>query len=139
MTDLKSELRNQLSAATEEYRDEINEALKQVVDRIGRTGMNAIIISGSLLVSYLLYRGISGGSKKKKPKQEEDSDSLEVQTYTMLDRMADKVLEQTLVFLLTLAKERLMEYLSELSQKNEDTGATSEEEQVGREVPGSLN
>ena len=141
MSDLSNELKRQLNEASNEYRDEIQMAINQVVDRIGKSGINALVITGSLLVSYLLYRGISGSpkSKKKKDFSIDEEGSVETQMYSMLDRMADKVLEQTLVFLLTLAKERLLSYLNETSVDHDNNESPSGEEPSGREIASSLN
>lgn len=140
MSEISEQLKKQLSMATEEYKEDIQVALKDVANRMGKTGMNALIITGSLLISYLLYRGIAGPTKKKKKELEDGEEGAESgSTYNMLDRLADQVLEQTLVFLLNLAKERLIAYLTEISEEHEDTEPAAAEEQSAGEIPGSLN
>ena len=130
MSDLKSEIRNQLIQTSNDYKGEIREAVKAVGETLGKTGINALIISGSLILSYLLYRGMTGGSGSKKSgkKKSVDSDTSEIKedVYTMVDRLADKVVEQSLVFLLSVAKEKLVAFLNE-SENNGDTEPPADE------------
>lgn len=126
MSDLTSELKQQLRDTSENYKQEIGVALKAATDSLGKSGINALIISGALLTSYLLYRGLSGGKSTKRKKGDDETDVEENQAYTMVDKMADKVLEQTMIFLLTLAKEKLVDYLNETLKDNGDSESSSE-------------
>ena len=121
MSELTTELKKQLSETSETYKGDIEDAFRQVIDRMGKTGINILVISGSLLVSYLLYRAISGsGSKQKKTIALENGEEPVGKVESMMDRMADKVMEQTMVFLLQFAKERLMAFLSEAKTEEDD-------------------
>lgn len=128
MSEITDELKKQLLETSNEYKDDIQDALKQAVERLGKTGVNIAIIGGTLLVSYLLYRGIAGSDKKKSKEKKGDESQSSPEIYGMMDKLADKVLEQTLVFLLTLAKERLMSWLSEQNEENGDSEVPSSEE-----------
>lgn len=132
MSELSDELKRQLAETTREYRDDIQKSFQQVIDRLGQTGINVAVIAGSLLVAYLLYRAISSseaGPKKRKIAEgtylQEESD-VPSRVETVLDRLSQRVLEQTMVFLLTFARDRLMTYLHEMNQKDDDTKPAGE-------------
>jgi len=124
-----SELRRQLLEASVEYKDEIREGLQGVVSKLGKTGVNALVIGGALVTSFLLYRALSGGSRSigsKGTKNKEERNE-EVVMPSFVDKLADKVLEQMLLFLLALAKEKLVEYLNDQKNDNEDLTVTAKE------------
>ena len=122
-----SELRHQLLEASLEYKEEIREGLQTILTKLGKTGVNALIISGSLVTSYLLYRAIVGSRATKFKK---DADGIDEKYLSgepsIIDKLADKVLEQMLLFLLTLAKEKLVEYLKEQKKDNDGAQVISE-------------
>ncbi|MDH5603851.1 MAG: hypothetical protein OEY51_07925 [Cyclobacteriaceae bacterium] len=122
-----SELRRQLLEASVEYKDEIREGLQGVVSKLGKTGVNALVIGGALVTSFLLYRALSGGSRsvESKGNKNKEERNEEVVMPSFVDKLADKVLEQMLLFLLALAKEKLLEYLNDQKNDNDDSTVTS--------------
>ena len=131
MSDITSELKRQLLQTSDTYKEEIRDALKSAGESLGKNGVNALIITGALVTSYLLYRGLAGGSSKPKKKRKQvegegGAEEVQEQVYTMMDRMADKVLEQSLVFLLTLAKEKLEAYLNQSENEENSEPASGE-------------
>ena len=128
MSDLTSTIKEQLRESSDNYKEDINVALKAVGETLGKTGVNALVITGALVTSYLLYRGLAvGSSKKKKRKKEEEGEVVyEPQEPTMIEKMTDKVLEQSMLFLLTLAKEKLVDFLTETTKEDGDTSTAGE-------------
>jgi len=130
------ELKRQLLETSLEYKEEIREAFQAVMSRLGKTGVNALLISGSLAMSYLLYRAMATPVKtiKRKKNNIAENEAQVVDVYqppTMIDKLADKILEQALLFLLSLAKQKLIEYLNDQSKKNDNT-SESEGQVQGR-------
>ena len=122
MSDLSTELKKQLAKSSSSYREDVEDAFHQVVGKLGKTGINVLIISGSLLVSYLLYKGIAGKPATSKSKKKEGENGVDEpgKLETFVDRMAERVVEQTMVFLLQFAKERLLAFLEEVNEESED-------------------
>ena len=127
MIEKSSDLKRKLQESTDDYKEEIRAALKSMTDSLGKTGINALIISGTLLTAYLLYKGLAKEAKPSKKKQLSGPQETEVREYTMMDKITDRIVEQTLLFLLAIAKEKLIEFLNETSDHNGDSETTSEE------------
>jgi len=114
-----------------QYREELEDEAKMISDRTEKIIKNAVIIGGSLALAYFLYNQLSG-SKKKKAKakkvaslqsavnevvEEEDDAS---SPSSILSQIGTALVSQASVFLLSMAKEKLAEYLQAQAEKKKD-------------------
>lgn len=131
MSESSEDIKRQLSDTATLYRDELREGIKLVGQSLGKTGINALIISGALVGGYLMFRLISGSDdtpKKKKIKiVPQEYEYSEPKPPSVLDRIADRLLEEALVFALSLAKEKLREFLDSQYEENGDTQGNKSE------------
>jgi hypothetical protein len=112
-----------------QHRQEIEGDMKLITDNTEKMITNALIIGGSLALTYFLVRQFSGSSKKKSKNKaqkirvvQDSPQSAEVETVEssspgMVTQLGAALASQASVFLLNLAKEKLMEYLEERAQK----------------------
>ena len=118
-----------------ESSDRHKRAMEKEVDDLTKTTdrmlMNALIIGGSLALTYLLISSIARRKKKKKKKlalaasassenptapeaQEEEEDD----EPSVFNKIGNRILQQATMMLLDIAKDKLMEYLE--SRKKAD-------------------
>lgn len=86
---------------------------------------NAVIIGATLTVSYLIYRSLSGSSRKIKksvsvtgtdlataePTPADNAEQLPTKTSKLLSDIGNRLAEEATLFLLNMAKEKLIAYL----------------------------
>jgi hypothetical protein len=125
------DMKRELLRKSAMHRDEIEGDVKLITQNTEKIITNALIIGGSLALSYFLVRQFSGGSRKKSkhktPKIKVVHDSPEVVEVEkseaaspgMVGQLGAVLASQASVFLLNLAKEKLMEYLQERGQKKQ--------------------
>ena len=124
--DMKSELLRRSA----KHREELEEEVKLISARTEQILTNALVIGGSLALTYFLMRQFTGGSKKKrkvkakKVKLVKQTDPEEVEVVEVEDsspgifsQVGTALASQASVLLLTLAKEKLAEYLQSQSEK----------------------
>lgn len=121
-------LKSSLLRKSEQYRESLEEEAKELTDRTEKIITNALIVGGSLALTYFLYRQLSGGSKKSKAKAkkakgtdtvsevEEEAEETS-RASKMISQIGTALLSQASVFLLSIAKEKLSEYLQAQAQK----------------------
>lgn len=123
------DLRSQLLRKSVEQRKEIEGDVKFISEETQRIITNALVIGGSLALAYFLVRQLSGSSKKKKSKHQPQTVKLvqgqnpevvaveEESSPGILGTVGAAIATQASVFLLNLAKEKLMEYLQSVTEK----------------------
>lgn len=123
------DVRSQLLRKSAEHRKEIEGDVKFISAETQRIITNALVIGGSLALTYYLVRQFSGGPKKKsrpksrkvtlvqEPSQEVVAVDEEPSSPGVLGQVGSAIAMQASVFLLNLAKEKLMEYLQSAAQK----------------------
>ncbi|MFZ2906210.1 MAG: hypothetical protein WAZ98_08410 [Cyclobacteriaceae bacterium] len=111
------------------YREDLEDEAKVLTERTEKIITNALIIGGSLALTYFLYKQFSGGSKKSKPKVKRvkvvdatpEAADVEVEETSapgkVLSQIGTALVSQASVFLLSMAKEKLSEYLHAQAQK----------------------
>ena len=110
------------------HRHELEEEVKVISERTERIITNALIIGGTLAVAYFLVRQFSGSSPKKKSNEQREiatlaksdvNDSAEVNaTPGIVSQIGTALASHATVFLLTIAKEKLSEYLKSQLEKS---------------------
>lgn len=106
------------------YKDEFERELKTVKHQTNELLKNALIIGGSLALTYILFRQITASKGKKKTlntivSKNEQGEVQEVTTIQQPSRFATiasdigaTIANEATFFLLNLAKEKLMELLT---------------------------
>lgn len=117
-----------------QYRDELEEEAKVISERTEKIIKNAVIIGGSLALAYFLYNQFSTSKKKKskvrKEKSvqpsslaagiEEDEEEETSSPNKVLSQIGAALISQASVFLLSMAKEKLSEYLQAQAEKKKE-------------------
>jgi hypothetical protein len=116
------------------HKDALSGEVQAVSERTDTIIKNALLIGGALALTYVVVRSLSGGKSKKKKSRtvklvaqapqgvaangaaEEEED----QSDSLLSQIGTKIANEATVLLLSLAKEKLAEYLNSGKEKNED-------------------
>ena len=128
-------IKSSLLKKTSQYREDLEDEAKTISDRTEKILTNALIIGGSLALTYFAYKQFSGGSKSKRKSKvkkikmvgaspaeiEEEAEAEETSgTSKIITQIGTALVSQASVFLLTLAKEKLAEYLQAQDQKKKN-------------------
>jgi len=132
--DPKEELRKK----SEKHRQELEEEVKLISERTEKIITNALIIGGTLAAAYVIMRQFSGSSSRKRkrvvPKiklvkaDEETAESEIIEEPSapgIVSQIGTALASQATVFLLGIAKEKLMEYLDSHFEKKDKTNERS--------------
>ena len=108
---------------------EVEKELKAMTEKTERILTNALIIGGSLALTYILIRQFSGSKSKKKKGKGKPTEEVETTAddgaglveSSMIVQIGTKILNEATLILLDIAKEKLFEYLASRKQKNENS------------------
>ena len=126
--DPKEELRKK----SERHRQELEEDVKLISERTEKIITNALLIGGTLAAAYFIMRQFSGSSSKKRKrvvpkiklvKANEESGESEIieepSAPGIVSQIGTALASQATIFLLAIAKEKLMEYLESHFEKKD--------------------
>jgi hypothetical protein len=129
LMDTDDPIKSNLMLKTARHRDELEEETRAVAERTEKIITNAVIIGGALALTYFLYTQLSGSKSKKgkakkaKPAEVENEEEDEEETSSagsILSQVSSALVSQGGVLLLSLAKEKLGEYLRAQADKKEN-------------------
>jgi hypothetical protein len=119
---------------SDRHRRELEREMKSLTEKTERMLTNALIIGGSLALTYFIISQLSKSKSKKKKGQ---TSNLKEQTNgeaedrhesvvtpsepSFISQIGTKVLNQATLILLDIAKEKLAEYLQSRTQRNENS------------------
>lgn len=121
--------KKRLIETSERHKHELQKEVKAMSDKTEQVVKNALIIGGTLAITYLIASQLGGGSSKKKSKKvkskivgEENEEVLEndqnaYSPPSFLSQLGDRVVSQATLVLLDIAKDKLAEYLSNRKTK----------------------
>lgn len=120
----------QLLRKANQQKEALNNEVKVLSDKTEKVIKTALIVGGALAATYVLYRLLSdGGSKKKRKKVRvinaapaedmEEEDSKDSVMAGVLSRIGTVLASQASVFLLSMAKEKIGEYLESRAEKKD--------------------
>ena len=125
--------KKKLIETSDRYKHELEREVKAMTEKTQRTMKNALIIGGSLVLTYFLVSQLSSSSSKKKKKKktkvvqpvvnEDEEDDDEPASFGMpsiISQVGTQVLSQASFVLLELAKEKLAEYLQSRNKKEDE-------------------
>lgn len=126
--------KKRLIETSDRHKHEIEKEVKELSDKTERIVKNALIIGGTLAVTYLLVSSLGSSRKKRKTKSkinraaasESDDSEPEVASAsfappTLLSQLGERFATQATAVLLGIAKDKLSEYLSNRKQKDENS------------------
>jgi len=114
------------------YREDLEDEAKEISDRTEKIIKNAVIIGGSLALAYFMYNQFSSSRKKKaKVKKEKlargpvteieaEDEEDESSPNRILSQIGTALVSQASVFLLSMAKDKLSEYLQAQAEKKKE-------------------
>lgn len=122
--------KTELLKKSAKHRQELEEEVKLISERTEKIITNALIIGGTLAAAYFLVRQFSGSKERKrtkgqkikivqaKPGEEQDQFPEEPSAPGIVSQIGTALASQATIFLLSIAKEKLSEYLqSQFDQK----------------------
>ena len=132
--------KGQLLQRSAHHRELLEEEVKSISERSERILTNALIIGGALVLTYFVVSRFSGSSgKKKKSKhrkihlvssQNEPDPEVEASYQPaepgIVSQIGSVLAAQATGFLLSIAREKLVEYLQSHSGKKENTNERSQ-------------
>lgn len=120
------------------HRELLEEDVKLITEKSEKLITNALIIGGALAVTYLLVSSLSGSSKKKKrkaatlklvePRQdiETESDTIDEPAQAgVISQIGSVLVAQAAGFLLSVAREKLVEFLQSQAVKKDNSDGNS--------------
>lgn len=120
----------QLLRQASKQKQALNDEVKMLSDKTEKVVKTALIVGGTLAATYLLYRLLSDSDSKKKKKkvkivsaapaeEVEEDDSKSSVMAGVLGKIGTVLAGQASVFLLSLAKEKIGEYLETRAEKKD--------------------
>lgn len=122
-------IKSRLLKKSSQYREDLENEVKVISDQTEKIITNALIIGGSLALTYFAYKQFSGGSKSKSKRKTKKVKAVDAVTEVdeeveetsgpskIISQIGTALVSQASVFLLTIAKEKLSEYLQAQAQK----------------------
>jgi hypothetical protein len=124
-------IKSQLLKKSAQHREELEQDVQLITERTQRVVTNALIIGGALALTYFMVRQFSGSKKKSKGKTKKIrvvNATAEPEAFEQVEanaapgfvaQIGTALASQASVFLLSLAKEKLSEYLQSQAEKKE--------------------
>jgi hypothetical protein len=126
-------IKGQLLQRSAKHREQLGEDARLISEQTEKMLTNALIIGGALAVTYFVVSSFSGSKKKKKSKtaqirlvhggaaEEQAQASAEPEAPGMMTQIGTALAAQATAFMLSLAKEKLMEFLESQAAKKQTT------------------
>ena len=122
--------RKKLIETSDRHKRAMEKEVDELTKKTDRMLMNALIIGGSLAVTYFLIGSIAKRKKKKKKKvglasaaspegPAVQADEQEDDEPSVITKVGNHLLQQATMLLLDLAKDKLMEYLESRKKADE--------------------
>lgn len=125
-------IKGQLLQKSAMHRDQLEEDARLISEKTQKIITNAIIIGGALAVTYFVVSRFSGSKGKKKSKAAKiklvhasgESQgapvAVEPETPGVISQIGTALASQATVFLLGMAKEKLMEFMQAQAEKKQN-------------------
>jgi len=106
-------------------KSELEEEASTLAKRTDKILLNALVIGGTLALTFFIVRNLSKGSSKKEKQEDiESKDCINQQKEnqsSVISEIGSRLAEGAVLFLLGLAKDKLSEYLNSREKGNEHT------------------
>ena len=127
LLETQSPERKKLIETSERHKKELEKEMKGVSDKTEKAITNALIIGGSLALTYFVVSQLTKSKKTKvkrvraKTTSLQDDEETEVESHSVPSlgsQISEKLISQASIILLDLAKEKLSEYLTKRKNEN---------------------
>ncbi|QSE98616.1 hypothetical protein [Fulvivirga lutea] len=112
-----------LESLSEEHEKELEKELEALTEKGRQLATNALMIAGGLALSYLVFKSIFSSEPKKKKKKVKRTEAIEGEAIeteaSMFGQIGSALAKEATVFLLGIAKEKLVEYLNSRNESAE--------------------
>ena len=124
--------KKKLIESSERHKKALEKEVNELSKKSEKMLTNALIIGGSLALTYVAIRSFSGGKKKKKKKNKSKNQSaeavatteehdLENESPSMISQVGTQILNQATLLLISMAKDKLAEYLQSRKKPDENS------------------
>ncbi len=123
--------KKRLIEASDRHMHELEKEVHALTEKTSKVLTNALIIGGSLALTYFVISSLSSRKKKRKKKNiagaqtagQDDAGEMEEEdsSPSVLAQIGTRVLNQATVMLLDIAKEKLFEYLESRKKADENS------------------
>lgn len=132
LLDMDDPVKGRLLKKSAMHQKQLEEEVRLISDKTQKIVTTALVVGGALAATYLLVSSFSGPRKKKRraakirvvqDRQEPEviHATAEPEGPSVVAQIGTALASQATVFLLSLAKEKLMEYMQSQAVKNSDT------------------
>jgi len=127
LLETQSPERKKLIETSERHKKELEKEMKGVSDKTEKAITNALVIGGSLALTYFVVRQLTKSKKVKVKRGNVKAESLPEEEETevesrsvpsLVSQISEKLISQASIILLDLAKEKLSEYLTKRKNEN---------------------
>ncbi len=125
LLETQSPERRKLLETSERHKRELEKEVKSVSEKTEKAITNALIIGGSLALTYFVVSQLTKSKKTKSKKVKTaslpDEEETEVESQlapSLVSQIGEKLISQASIILLDLAKEKLSEYLTKRKNEN---------------------
>ncbi|MEQ8924330.1 MAG: hypothetical protein RLO81_00880 [Fulvivirga sp.] len=112
-----------LENLSKEQEKVLEKELEAISEKGRQLATNTLIIAGGLALSYLIFKALFSSEtkkQKKKVKKTQEIEGEEIETDTsVFGQISSTLAKEAMVFLLGLAKEKLVEYLNSRNESAE--------------------
>lgn len=113
-----------LEQNSQKHREAFEHELSEVVDKTKRIATSALVIGGSFALSYYLIKKLTSKKSVKKIKRQKstgDINEVVIQKHpSVFSTVGNVILTEMAVFLLGIAKERLINYIENLNSRDDE-------------------
>jgi len=125
--------KGQLLLRSAHHRELLEEEMKAITEKSEKIITNALIIGGALALTYFVVSSLSGSSKKEKSRakkiklvasKEDDhaqAETIQPEEPGIVSQIGSVLVAQATGLLLSIAREKLVEFLQSQSAKKSDT------------------
>lgn len=131
LLDINDPVKGRLLKKSAMHQKQLEEEVRLISDKTQKIVTTALVVGGALAATYLLVSSFSGPKKKKRRaakirvvqgrQEPEVIHAAEPEGPSVIAQIGTALASQATVFLLSLAKEKLMEYMQSQAAKNSDT------------------
>ena len=123
--------KKKLIESSDRHRRELEKDVAELSRKTEKMLTNALIIGGSLALTYIAVRSFSGGKKKKKknkaqaptaePEMATEEHEHENEGPSLISQIGSQLLNQATFLLINIAKDKLAEYLQSRKKADENS------------------
>ena len=124
LLETQSPERRKLLETSERHKRELEKEMKGVSEKTEKAITNALIIGGSLALTYFVVSQLTKSKKTKSKKVKtaslpDEEETVESQAApSLVSQIGEKLISQASIILLDMAKEKLSEYLTKRKNEN---------------------